>query len=251
VQTQSRMKSWREGPVNCFLLCTILAKQTRRLERLMPDRRIPELITIALKNCADYELALDVDAGIPEVVRKEAMQIGRVTRRPAVASGPEPWQGRQLADAVPTSSVQDTTEGEPTGKTSRRGEGAIDIHLPASSPVDSLVFHPNLRSIQRKHSMSNSNGVDVDPIQLRQLRAMAENLCIQANHHRENQNYLVAYGLYGRALSIAQTIPTSDHNENALVARIRTDQQAVFEILGSAESGLKATPLEKAQKVGR
>jgi hypothetical protein len=245
------MKSWRERPINCFLLCTILAKQTRRLERLMPDRRIPELITIALKNCADYELALDVDAGIPEVVRNEAMQIGRVTRRPAVASGPEPWQGSQLADAVPASSVQDTTEGKPAGKTSRHGEGAIDIHLPAGNRADSLAFRRNLHSVQRKHSMSNSNGVDIDPIQLRQLRAMAENLCTQANQHRENHNYLVAYGLYGRALSIAQQIPTSEHNENALVARIRTDQQAVFEMLGSAESGLKATPLEKAQRVGR
>ncbi len=97
--------------------------------------------------------------------------------------------------------------------------------------------------------MSKSNGVD--PMQVRQLRAMAENLCTQANHHRENQNYPVAYGLYGRALSVAQEIPTSEHDENALVARIRTDQQAVFEMLRSAENGLKKTPLEKAQKVGR
>ncbi len=97
--------------------------------------------------------------------------------------------------------------------------------------------------------MSKSNGVD--PMQVRQLRAMAENLCTQANHHRENQNYLVAYGLYGRALSVAQEIPTSEHDENTLVARIRTDQQAVFERLRSAENGLKKTPLEKAQKVGR
>ena len=88
MRAQARMKLWREGSVNGFLLCTVLAKQTRRLGRLMPDRRIPELITIALKNCADYELALDVDAGVPEVVREEAMQIGRLTRRPepAVAS---------------------------------------------------------------------------------------------------------------------------------------------------------------------
>src|SRR5229473_6755122 len=127
MQAQSRMKSWREGPVNCFLLCTILAKQTRRLERLMPDRRIPELITIALKNCADYELALDVDARTPEVVRKEAMQIGRVMRRPAVVSGPEPWQGSQLADELPASARQVTTEREPADKTSPRGEGAIDV----------------------------------------------------------------------------------------------------------------------------
>jgi len=102
MQGQSRMKLWREAPVNCFLLCTIHAKQTRRLERLMPDRRIPELITIALKNCADYELALDVDAGTPEVVRKEAMQIGRVMRRPAVASSCEPWEGSQLAMQCPS-----------------------------------------------------------------------------------------------------------------------------------------------------
>src|SRR6266446_4151476 len=102
MQGQSRMKLWREAPVNCFLLCTILAKQTRRLERLMPDRRIPELITIAFKNCADYELALDVDAGVPEIVRKEAMQIGRLTRRPepVVAWSPERVERSEIADAV-------------------------------------------------------------------------------------------------------------------------------------------------------
>jgi len=80
MQAPSRMKLWREGQVNSFLLCTVLAKQTRRLERLMPDRRIPELIMLALTNCADYELALDVDAGVPGVVREEAMQLGRLTR---------------------------------------------------------------------------------------------------------------------------------------------------------------------------
>src|SRR5260370_16993500 len=82
MQAQSRMKLWREGQVNSFLLCTVLAKQTRRLERLMPDRRIPELIMLALKTCADYELALDVDAGVPEVVREAEIQIGRLTSRP-------------------------------------------------------------------------------------------------------------------------------------------------------------------------
>src|SRR5713101_4166686 len=107
MQSQSRLKLGREEPVNWFLLCTILAKQTRRLERLLPDRRIPELITIALKNCVDYELALDVDAGAPEVVRKEAMQIGRVMRRPAVTSGAERGQGSQVADAVPVSAGKD------------------------------------------------------------------------------------------------------------------------------------------------
>src|SRR5258708_680706 len=174
MQSQSRLKLGREEPVNCFLLCTILAKQTRRLERLMPDRRIPELITIALKNCAEYELALDVDAGVPEVVRKEAMQIGRVMRRPADASGPEPWRGSQFADAVPVRAGQVTAEGEPAEKTSLFGERAIGAHLSAGNRADSLESRCNLHRVQRKQSMSNSNGVD--PIQLRQLRAMAENL---------------------------------------------------------------------------
>src|SRR5260370_8800999 len=106
MQAQSRMKLWREGQVNSFLLCTVLAKQTRRLERLMPDRRIPELIMLALKNCADYELALDVRAGVPEVLREEAMKIGQLTRLPdpPVTSIVTPtarlWERRQIAAAV-------------------------------------------------------------------------------------------------------------------------------------------------------
>src|SRR3989442_14752534 len=123
MQAQSRMKSWREGPVNCFLLCTILAKQTRRLERLMPDRRIPELITIALKNCADYELALDVDPGVPEVVREEAMQIGRLARRPelGVASDPVRSERSQGADTVSATGRQGAAQGEPAPEASLFG----------------------------------------------------------------------------------------------------------------------------------
>ncbi len=97
--------------------------------------------------------------------------------------------------------------------------------------------------------MSNSNGVD--PIHLRQLRAIAENLCTLANRHRENHNYVVAHALYGRALSVAQEIHTPENDGNVLVTRIRTDQQAVFEMLRSGESGLEKPPLEKVQKVGR
>jgi hypothetical protein len=81
MQAQSRMTLQRERPLNCFLLCTILAKEGRRLGRLRPDRRIPELIAMALKNCADYELMLDIDAGVLKVVREKAMQIGCLTRR--------------------------------------------------------------------------------------------------------------------------------------------------------------------------
>ncbi len=97
--------------------------------------------------------------------------------------------------------------------------------------------------------MSNSNGVD--PIHLRQLRAMAENLCTLANRHRVNHNYVVAYALYGRALSVAQEIHTPEDDGNSLVTRIRKDQQAVFEMLRSGDSGLEKPPMEKAQKAGR
>jgi hypothetical protein len=97
--------------------------------------------------------------------------------------------------------------------------------------------------------MTNANSVG--PIHLRQLRAMAENLCTQANHHRENHNYLVAYGLYGRALSVAQEIHTPENDGSVLVTRIRADQQAVLEMLRSEENCLEISPSEKAQKVGR
>jgi hypothetical protein len=43
-----------EDRVNCFVLCAVVAKQTRRLGLLMPDRQTPKLITIALKSCAHH-----------------------------------------------------------------------------------------------------------------------------------------------------------------------------------------------------
>jgi hypothetical protein len=251
MQVQSRVRLWRDGRVNSFLLCTILAKQTRRLGRMMPDRHIPELITIAMEDCADYELTLDVDAGVPEVVREEAMQIGRLTRRPepAVASRTGPWVRSQVADVVSTSGGQGATESGPADDAVRFGKDAIGAHLSVSTRGDSPDFRRNLQSIQRKHSMSYSNGVD--PMHLRQLRAMAENLCTLANGHRENHNYVVAHALYGRALSVAQEIHTSGNDGDVLVARIRADQQAVFEILRSGKSGVERPPLQKAQKVGQ
>ncbi len=97
--------------------------------------------------------------------------------------------------------------------------------------------------------MSNSNGMDLTRV--RQLRAMAENLCTLANQQRENQNYVVAHALYGRALSVAQEIHTTENDENSLVVRIRADQQAVFEMLRSGQSSPEEPPLEKAKEVGR
>ena len=95
----------------------------------------------------------------------------------------------------------------------------------------------------------STNGMD--PIRLRQLKAIAENLCTQANRHRDNNNYIVAYALYSRALDVAQEIHTPEHDTDSLVTRIRTCQQAVFEMVRSGEKCLEESPLEKAEKAGR
>ena len=247
---QSHMKWCRTGQVNCFLLCAVVAKQTRRLGRLMPERRIPELITLARTNCSDYELALDLDAGIPEVVRKEAMQIGRLTWRPepVVASNPGRQDGEQLVDPTPAIRVEAAQEVEPADPAPQAKEGGVGAHLSAVSRVDSPDFHSLLVSVQRKRSMTNSNGVD--PMRVKQLRAIAENLCALAHWHRENHKYVVAHALYGRALSLAQEIHTPEKEENVLINRLRTDQQAVFELLRAGETMEKGL-LQKAQNVGR
>jgi len=216
---------------------------------MMPDRQTPELITIALKNCAQHELELDVDAGAPEVVRQEAMQIGRLTRHPEpVASSRDMSERSQIGEAVLARVGQDMAEGGAADQPSILSYSAIDTHLSVGSRINSLDSDRNLPSVQRKHSMSTDG---MDPIRLRQLRAIAENLCTQANRHRDNNNYLVAHALYGRALSVALEIRTPEHDADSLITRIRTDQQAVFEMLRSGENCLEKSPLEKAQKVGR
>lgn len=99
--------------------------------------------------------------------------------------------------------------------------------------------------------MSISNGTN--SIHLRQLRAFAENLYLQANRHRENQNYVVAHALYGRALEVAERIDHLEHDghDSALATRIRKDRQAVDELLGRRDGSPEKSRLEKAQKVGR
>jgi hypothetical protein len=117
--------------------------------------------------------------------------------------------------------------------------------------VDSPDPCRNLHDRQGDYPMSNSKGIDT--IHLRQLRAFAENLCLQANRHSENQNYVVAHALYGRALEAAQRIDNPEHKENgnALVTRIQKDRQAVYELLSRAYGSPEKALLEKAQKVGR
>jgi len=74
-------------------------------------------MTVAMKDCANYEIVLELGADIPHIVRTEAMQIGRLTRRlePSVASSPDAREGSQDSDVV-SSVQQDAKEGEPAGK---------------------------------------------------------------------------------------------------------------------------------------
>ena len=97
--------------------------------------------------------------------------------------------------------------------------------------------------------MSNSDGVSL--LRLRQLRAIAENLCTLAKRHRENHNYVVAAALYDRALLVAQEIHDPEDCSNVFAARIRTAQLAVLEMQIPGEASLEQPPLEKAQHLGR
>jgi hypothetical protein len=182
-------------------------------------------------------------------VRRQATQIGLLTRhlQPAIASR-ELSERSQIANAVLATDGQGMAEGGAADEPSILSDRAIDTHLSVGSRINSLDSGRNLPSVQRKHPMSTDG---MDPIRLRQLRAIAENLCTQANRHRDNNNYLLADALYGRALCVAQEIRTSEHDTDSLITRIRTEQQAVFEMLRSRENCLEKSPLEKAHKVGR
>jgi len=248
MQVQPRMSVEQNLAVNSFLLCSVLAKQARRLGKLFPDRRIAELIGLAMKNCAGYEIVLELGPEVPQIVRAEAMQIGRLTRRldASIASVLEPNDGGEVKDVV-SNIREDVGQGEPTPK-ALPGDSANGSHICVDGVVDSRDFHRNLSSLQRTLFMSRSNGID--PTRLRQLRAIADNLCTLANRHRENKNYVVAHALYGRALEVAKEIHTPDDDGSALVARIRKDQETVFEMMRCSDIPEKP-PLEKATEAGR
>jgi hypothetical protein len=239
LRARTNTKLLCEGPVNLYLLCAVVSKQTRRLERLMPEERIAELITIALRNCADHEFEIQVDGNTPEVIREAAARmfppagIANATNAVSAIGGQQATEGRQIHGESPLYKVS-------TG-----------IHVSGGNGVDSPDPCRNLHHRQGKYSMSNSKGIDTT--HLRQLRAFAENLCLQANRHCENRNYVVAHALYGRALETAQRIDNPEHEENgnALVTRIQKDRQAVYELLRRAYGSPEKALLEKAQKIGR
>lgn len=252
MRARTSMQLLCEGPVNLYLLCAVVSKQARRLGRLMPEERIAELITIALRNCADHEFAIQVGGNVPELIREEAARMFPPGRIPKASPGSrtDRLEGRQTGNAVSGINGQQGTEDQAQGD-SHLQKPATGVHVSVGNSVDSRDSCRNLFDRQRNYSMSNSKGLDT--IHLRQLRAFAENLYLQANRHREHQNYVVAHALYGRALEAAQRIDNPEHNENgnALVTRIQEDRQAVDELLRRGYGGAEKVPLGKAQKVGQ
>jgi hypothetical protein len=246
------MKLLCEGPVNLYLLCSVVSKQARRLGRLMPEERTAELITIALRNCTDHEFEIQLDDGVPELIREEAARMFPPARVVKAVPGSSDCLSdrRQRESAVSAIDGEQGTDGRQTQGEPSLYTPATGIHVSVGNRFDSRDSYRNLHGSQGEHSMSNSKGMDT--IHLKQLRAFAENLCTLAIRHGENQNYVVAYALYGRALEAAQRIDNPEHKENgnALVTRIQKDRQAVYELLCRAYGSPEKALLGKAQKVG-
>jgi hypothetical protein len=99
------------------------------------------------------------------------------------------------------------------------------------------------------HPRNNSNGLE--RLRQQQWLALAENLCSLANLHRESQNYLVAYALYGRALAAAERVVALGDDGGSLIERIRTNQQAVSEALQVGDTSVEQAPSEELQIAGR
>lgn len=77
----------------------------------------------------------------------------------------------------------------------------------------------------------------------KQWLAFADNLYLLATRHRNNHDYVVANGLYGRALEAAQKVEASVDGL-LLMAQIRNDQQAVSAILRRGQHGANRTESE-------
>lgn len=243
-----------EGVTNRFLLCSVLAKQTRRLGRLIPAMRVAELIGVAWRNCTEHEVQVHMDGNVPNVIREEAAAMFALAELSAapVAVGSSTLPKSQTLNGL---STIEQRRGEQAGSEERSSPShtEADIHVSVGTCLDSADFsYRNLSGFEGKWSMSHTKGTD--KMRQLQLRAMAQNLCTLANRHRERGNYIVAHALYGRALEVARGIDSPEHKENgsALVSRIEQDQQAVFEKLRSGEIGPQSTPQKgRAQKTAQ
>ena len=97
-------------------------------------------------------------------------------------------------------------------------------------------------------ALSCSGGLD--GLHRKQWMALASNLFLLANRHRDNHDYKVAHALYGHALEATEKVASSE-DELSLVARIRNERQAVAGILRREENGSQQTESGELAAVGR
>ena len=232
------------GPVNRYLLCAVLAKQTRRLGKMIPEMRVAELIGVALRNCTEHLVGIQMDQNTPDVIREEAAQMFPLTELPeaCLVSSLAPLDRSQ---AESEASANEKGEGGECGSNEDGSNVPVDVFVGDGVRIPDSCTH--IASFPR-YPMSNANGND--RMRQLQLQALAENLYAFANHHCENGNYIVAYALYGRAVEAALGIDAPQHKKkgSALVAKIRKEQQAVFDLLRWGETGSRNASLENARK---
>ena len=247
MRVQTSLDLWLQSPINRYLLCAVVSKQTRRLGRLIPEMRVAELIGVALRNCAERQLEIQIDCNTPEVIRNEAARMFPPAQRSCVSTDAATSLGTQTGNGISILGQQAEEEDRPGREGSDLSTTETDVQVSVDSDINAHDSGCSLPRRQREYSMGNANGRD--KMRQLQLRAFAENLYMLANRHRETGNYIVAHALYGRALEAARRVDTPEHKENRseLVARIQKDQQVVFEMLRSSESAL----LGKGQKAGQ
>jgi hypothetical protein len=101
---------------------------------------------------------------------------------------------------------------------------------------------------QRQAEQSSSAASGMDRLRRQQWLAFAGNLYVLANRHRERDDYVVAYALYGHALAAAEKVAAHEGSASSLVARIRKDQQVVSEILHGGDQRMEQAPPDALQE---
>ncbi|SRR5581483_3210568 len=107
MRQEATRKLWHDSSANRFLLCALVSKETRRLIRAMPRKRVSECITLALVECAGHELQFQVPDGAPDVVRDGASHLRQVLETPTInlnatlATGPPDNKIEAITEALP------------------------------------------------------------------------------------------------------------------------------------------------------
>jgi hypothetical protein len=123
--------------MNRFLLCSVLAKQTRRLGRLIPEMRVAELIGVAWRKCAEHDVQIWMDGNVPNVIREQAAEMFAL----AELSTPEAVRGATLPRSETgngsTIEPQRDEKGGPEEERSSASSIRSDIRLSLGSNLDS------------------------------------------------------------------------------------------------------------------